>query len=48
MTKSKVYILTVPPELSKYIDDSANKMGISDLDYIRYLIIKDKESKGSK
>lgn len=42
---SKRMVLTIADDLDKYLSESAKKLGISKLEYIRYIIMKDKENK---
>jgi len=43
---SKRCLLTLSDNLDQYIEESAKKMGVTKMDYIRYVITKDKENKG--
>jgi hypothetical protein len=38
-------VLTLSDEMDKYITESASKMGSTKMEYLRHLIIKDKEGK---
>ena len=38
-------VLLVTEETDKYLEESAKKLGISKLDYIRFIINKDRENK---
>jgi hypothetical protein len=42
---SKRLILTLPDDIFKHIDESAKSIGVTKLEYIRYIIMKDKENK---
>ena len=43
--KNKRLGLTLSNDLEKYITEQAKTMGVSKLDYIRFIIMKDKENK---
>ena len=43
---SKRCLLTMSDDLDQYIVESAKKMGVTKMEYIRYVIMKEKESKG--
>lgn len=42
---SKRMVLTLSDDLNKYLVEAGEKLGISKLEYIRYIIMKDKEGK---
>ena len=42
---SKRTLLTLSDDLNLYVVKSAEKMGVTKMDYIRYVIMKDKENK---
>jgi len=43
---SKKMILTISDEVDRYLKEQSATLGMSKLDYIRYVIMKDKENKG--
>jgi hypothetical protein len=45
---SKKYFLTLPDGLAKYLDEQANTMGVTALEYIQHLIMRDKEEKNTE
>lgn len=45
---SKKYFLTLPDGLAKYLEEQATVLGVTPLEYIQHLLMKDKESKGTK
>jgi hypothetical protein len=40
---SKKYFLSLPNNLGKFVEERALELGITELDYIQYLIVRDKE-----
>jgi hypothetical protein len=42
---SRRTLLTLSNDLDKYIVDEAKKMGVTKMDYIRFVLMKDKEGK---
>jgi hypothetical protein len=42
---SRRTLLTLSNDLDKYIVDEAKKMGVTKMDYIRFVLMKDKECK---
>jgi hypothetical protein len=42
---SKKLILTLSDDLAKYVTESAKNLGVTRLDYIRHVLMKDKESR---